>query len=105
MTTINPHLVPATYGQIKPGDRVILWPVQPTHHHAHHHARTVAEIIDTYRDTGLTPNWALPNGLLIDYHPDGYTPCDPTVIEWRDTQGSRFTNTASEPVYIVRTDN
>ncbi|MDX3520722.1 hypothetical protein [Streptomyces scabiei] len=98
---INSNLTPTTYGQIKPGDRVILWPVHPTRPDAHLHARTVAEIIRTRRDDGLTPNWATPNGLLIDYHPGGYLPRDPVIVEWRDASGSLFINPADETVYIT----
>lgn len=104
MTDINPNLSLTTYGRLKPGDRVILWPLNPTRPDAHLHASTVAEIVRTYRDSGLTPNWNLPNGLLVDYHPDGYLPRDPTIIEWRDTSGSLFTDRADEPVYIVTAD-
>lgn len=100
--TINPHLTPVTYNDLKPGMRVVNGLLNPGRPDAHQHARTVAEIVH-YRDTGFAPNWAIPNGLLIDYHPNGATYYDHTVIVWRDTHGSLFENPADATVYIVTT--
>lgn len=95
MTTpaINPHLVPTTYARIKPGDRVAKWPLQPTHPDAHRLARTVHEIVRTYRTTGFHDH-----GLTNRTH--RFTHYDHTVIVWRDTNGSLFEDHADETVYI-----
>jgi hypothetical protein len=103
MTTpaINPHLTLTTYSKIRPGDRVVKWPLNPAHPDAHLLARTVAEIVRTYRDTGFAPNWRLPNGLLVDYHSNGCTYYDHTVIVWRDSNGSLFEDHADDTAYIA----
>ena len=83
MPAINPNLAPTAYGQLKPGDRVILWPVQPTRPDAHLHARTVGEIVRTYRTTGFAPNWALPRAERAGRPSNGFKYYDYRVVVWR----------------------
>lgn len=103
MTAINPHLTLTTYSAIKPGDRVVKWPLNPAHPDAHLLARPVAEIVHTYRQTRSIPNWALPLAERIGRHsnPHGFKHYVCDVIEWRDTNGSLHTDRTDEPVYIA----
>lgn len=104
MAAINPHLKLTTYGGIKPGDRVVNGYLRPTHPDAHHLARTVREIVRTYRNTGFTPNWALPRAERIGRPSHGFKYYDYEVIVWRDTNGSLFEDRADETVYITPAD-
>lgn len=92
--TINPHLTPTTYGSIKPGDRVVKWPLNPTRPDAHLLARPVAEIVATYRTTGFDDHGISKGANRFTYYDHG-------VIEWRDTSGSLHTDRADEAVYIA----
>lgn len=103
---INPNLTRTTYRQIKPGDRIVNGFLNPTHPNAHHLARPVREIVRTYRNTGFTPNWALPLAERIGRHsnPHGFKRYDHDVVVWRDTNGSLFEDPADEAVYIAPAD-
>lgn len=94
MTAINPHLTPTAYGQIKPGDRVVQWPLNPARVDAHHLAHPVAEIIRTYRTAGFTDLGLHGGAPRYEYY-------DYEVIVWRDTNGSLFEDRADETVYIA----
>jgi hypothetical protein len=95
---INPHLTLATYGDIKPGDRIVKWPSHPTRPNAHLTARPVAEIIQRYRATGLDDRGLRGGAPRYAYY-------DYEVIAWRDTGGGLFDDRADEPVYIVPADH
>ncbi|MBC9730705.1 hypothetical protein [Streptomyces sp. TRM68367] len=104
--TVNPHLVQSTYGEIKPGDRVVKWPLSPSNPNAHVLARPVREILGRTRNTGFTPNWALPRNQRTHrpWDANAYSHFDYQVIDWRDSNGSRFDDRADEPVWIVPAD-
>lgn len=95
MTTpaINPHLTATTYGQIKPGDRVVNGFLHPTRTDAHLVARTVAEVAGTYRATGFDDHGVSAHTRFSFY--------DYEVIVWRDTSGSLFEDRADEIVYVA----
>ena len=101
---INPHLTPTTYGKLRPGDRIITWPLNPARPDAHLLAQTVAEIVGTRRHVGRVGNWALPRAERLTRPRHGSTRYDYTVIEWRDTNGSLHEDRTDETVYIVTTD-
>ena len=96
MAAINPNLTPTTYAQMKPGNRVITGFLNPARPDAHLHARTVAEILGTYRTSGFDDH-----GIS---RRDRFTYYDYTVVTWRDTYGSLYDSRADDTTYIVRTD-
>lgn len=104
MATVNPHLVLTTYGEIRPGDRVVNGFLNPARPDAHLIARPVREIVRTYRSSGFAPNWDTPNGVSVYLYPGGCSYYDELFVEWRDTNGSLFDNAADEAVYIVPAD-
>ena len=93
MATPHPHLPRPPYGGIKPGDRVVNGFLDPTRPDAHLLARTVAEILGTYRTSGFDDH-----GIS---RRDRFTYYDHDVITWRDSNGSVFDSRADEDVYIV----
>jgi hypothetical protein len=95
MTVINPHLVATTYSQIRPGDRVVNGFLSPRRVDAHLIARPVVEIVQRYRVSGIYDH-----GVTVPRN-DRFEVYDHEVIEWRDTNGSLFTDCGDDPVYIV----
>lgn len=94
MAPINPHLTRTTYAAIKPGDRVVHRFLNPTRPDAHLLARSVAEIVRTYRTTGFDDHGMRGGTPRLTYY-------DYEVIVWRDTNGSLFEDRTDEAVYIV----
>lgn len=99
--TINPHLTLTTYGEIKPGDRIVNGFLRPTRDDAHLLARPVAKIVETYRRVGWVRNWTLPLAERLAHGAHNLTYHDYEVIVWRDNTGSLFEDRADEPVYTV----
>lgn len=94
MAAINPHLTPTTYGDIKPGDRVVNGFLNPTRPDARLIARPVAAIVHTYRTSGFHDHGITKGAGRFEYY-------DYKVIVWRDTNGSLFEDRADEAVYIA----
>ncbi len=90
---INPHLTPTTYSELRPGMRVVNGFLNPGRPDAHQLARTVAEIVCTYRTSGFDDHGVSRR--------DRFTYYDYTVIEWRDTHGSLYADRADATVHIV----
>jgi hypothetical protein len=103
MTTpaINPHLTPTTYGDIKPGDRIVNGFLNPTHPNAHHLARPVADIVEIRRHIGWVRNWTLPRAERHARGAHNITHYDYETVIWRDTGGALFEDRADETVHIV----
>jgi len=91
---INPNLTATTYGQIRPGDRVVNGFLSPRRPDAHLYARPVAEIIRSYRTTGFHDHGHRRGAPRYTYY-------DYEVIVWRDTNGSLFEDRADATVYIA----
>jgi hypothetical protein len=91
--TINPHLTLITYGQIRPGDRIVNGYLNPTRDDAHLLARPVREIVRTYRNTGFDDHCVSARHRFTCY--------DHVVIVWRDTNGSLFGDRADETVCVA----